>query len=65
SYRGQTHKVNLLSKVCIRIAVNDDFVQKTIESIIDAAKSDEIGDGKIFVAGFHAGDNVVCRMHKS
>ena len=49
SYRGQTHKVNLLQKVCIRIAVNKDFVQKTIDAIVKAARSGEIGDGKIFV----------------
>ncbi len=29
SYRGHTHKVNLLPKVCIKIAVNDDFVKQT------------------------------------
>jgi len=49
SYRGQTHKVNLLQKVCIRIAVNIDFEQKTIDAIVKGARSGEIGDGKIFV----------------
>jgi nitrogen regulatory protein P-II 1 len=49
SYRGRTYEVNLLPKVCIRVAVNDEFVQKTIDTIIEAARSDTIGDGKIFV----------------
>ena len=49
SYRGQRHKVNLLPKVCIRIAVNDEFVQNVVDSIINAARTGEIGDGKIFV----------------
>ncbi|MBN2809392.1 MAG: P-II family nitrogen regulator [Deltaproteobacteria bacterium] len=49
SYRGRTFDVNLLPKVCIRIAVNDEFVQKTVDAIIEAARSGVIGDGKIFV----------------
>ncbi len=49
SYRGRTFEVNLLPKVCMRIAVNDGFVQETVDAIIKAARSDTIGDGKIFV----------------
>ena len=49
SYRGQIHKVNLLDKVRIEIAVNEEFLEPTIRVIIDAAKSGAIGDGKIFV----------------
>lgn len=49
SYRGVTHHVNLLPKVCIRIAVNDLFVDSTVKAIIRGAKSGNIGDGKIFV----------------
>ena len=48
-YRGQVHSVNLLEKVRLEIAVNDDFVDLTIKTIIKAAKSGKIGDGKIFV----------------
>jgi len=50
SYRGRTYEVNLLPKVCIRIAVNDEFVQNTIDVIIEAARTGTIGDGKIFVS---------------
>ncbi len=49
SYRGQVHRVNLLDKIRIEIAVNDEFVEPTITAIIKAAKSGNIGDGKIFV----------------
>ena len=49
SYRGVEFDVNLLKKVRLEIAVNQDFVQKTIDIIISAARTGEIGDGKIFV----------------
>ena len=48
-YRGTVVEINLLKKVRIEIAVNDDFVQPTIEAITLAARSGSIGDGKIFV----------------
>jgi len=41
--------VNLLKKVRIEIAVNDDFVQPTIDAVISGARTGNIGDGKIFV----------------
>jgi len=50
-YRGQEVKPSLLPKVRIEIAVNDVFVESTIDAIIKGAKHNggEIGDGKIFV----------------
>jgi nitrogen regulatory protein P-II 1 len=48
-YRGVETEVNLLKKVRIEIAVNDTFVQPTIDAIIKGARTGEIGDGKIFV----------------
>ena len=51
-YRGQEYTVELLPKVKLEIAVNEDFVTPTIDAIVSAARSDEtgaIGDGKIFV----------------
>ncbi|MFA6173852.1 MAG: P-II family nitrogen regulator [Kiritimatiellales bacterium] len=48
-YRGQVRSVNLIEKVRLEIAVNDDFVDLTVKAIIKAAKSGKIGDGKIFV----------------
>jgi nitrogen regulatory protein P-II 1 len=50
SYRGVDIEVNLLKKVRIEIAVNDDFERKTIDAIIKGARTGEIGDGKIFVS---------------
>lgn len=49
SYRGVSFDVNLLKKVRIEIAVNNDFVDKTVEAIIAGARTGEIGDGKIFI----------------
>jgi nitrogen regulatory protein P-II 1 len=48
-YRGAIQEVNLLKKVRLAIAVNDDFVEKTVEGIIEGARTGNIGDGKIFV----------------
>lgn len=49
SYRGVVTEVNLLKKVRLEIAVNEDFVEPAIEAIIKAARTGNIGDGKIFV----------------
>lgn len=49
SYRGVVTEVNLLKKTRLDIAVNDDFVQTTIDAIIRGARTGEIGDGKILV----------------
>lgn len=49
TYRGVVHEVNLLKKVRLDIAVNEDFVERTIKAIIKGAKTGRIGDGKIFV----------------
>jgi len=49
SYRGVDIEVNLLKKVRLEIAVNEDFVQSTIEAIVQGARTGKIGDGKIFV----------------
>ena len=52
AYRGNEIAVNLLRKVQLQIAVNDDFVEPTINAIIKGGRSGEageVGDGKIFV----------------
>lgn len=49
TYRGTITEVNLLKKVRLEIAVNEDFVQPTIDAIIKGARTGNIGDGKIFV----------------
>lgn len=49
TYRGADIEVNLLKKIRLEIAVNNDFVKPAIEGIIEGAKTGKIGDGKIFV----------------
>jgi len=48
-YRGIKETGNLLRKLRIDIAVNDNFVDKTVKAIIRGARTGKIGDGKIFV----------------
>src|SRR5579862_3029327 len=51
-YRGSEFQVRLLPKLKLEIAVNDAFVEATVEAIVHAARTNEtgrIGDGKIFV----------------
>ena len=49
SYRGVDVEVNLLKKIRLEIAVNDGFVQPTIDAVIKGARTGTIGDGKIFI----------------
>jgi nitrogen regulatory protein P-II 2 len=48
-YRGAEYAVSFLPKVKIEVAINSDQVDKTIDAITTAAKTGQIGDGKIFV----------------
>ena len=49
TYRGVIHEINLLKKVRLEIAVNDEFVKPAIDAIVKGARTGTIGDGKIFV----------------
>ena len=49
TYRGMTVKMGLSEKVRFEIAVSDEFVEATIEALVKGARTDEVGDGKIFV----------------
>ena len=49
-YRGAEYVVDFLPKVKIEIVLADDQVDAAVEAIIGAAKTDKIGDGKIFVS---------------
>ena len=49
AYRGIKEDINLLKKIRIEIAVNDKFVDKAVDAIINGAKTGQIGDGKIFI----------------
>jgi nitrogen regulatory protein P-II 2 len=48
-YRGAKEAGNLLRKIRLEIAVNENFVEPTIRAIVKGAKTGETGDGKIFV----------------
>ncbi len=48
-YRGAREMGNLLRKIRLEIAVNEDFAERTIKAIVKGAKTGETGDGKIFV----------------
>ena len=48
-YRGYKETGNLLRKVRLEIAVNDNFVEQTINALIKGAQTGKTGDGKIFV----------------
>lgn len=49
-YRGAEYVVDFLPKVKIEVVLDDEQVDQAIEAIVDAAKTDKIGDGKIFVS---------------
>jgi nitrogen regulatory protein P-II 1 len=49
-YRGSEYTVDFLPKVKIEIGVADELAQKTVDTVVKAAKTGKIGDGKVFVA---------------
>lgn len=49
TYRGMTVKMELSEKVRLEIGVSDHFVEPTVQAILSAARTGEVGDGKIFV----------------
>ncbi len=49
SFRGVHSEIILRNKIQIQIAVNKDFVEPTIDAIVEGARTGTIGDGKIFV----------------
>lgn len=49
TYRGSDIEVNLLKKVRLEVAVNDPYVDSTVDAIIRGARTGKIGDGKIFI----------------
>ena len=49
-YRGAEYVVDFLPKVKLELAVDDEQVERVVESIIESARTGKIGDGKIFVS---------------
>ncbi len=48
-YRGAEYVVDFLPKAKIEVAVTDDLVERTVETIAESARTGKVGDGKIFV----------------
>ena len=48
-YRGAEYVVDFLPKAKIEVAVSDDLVERTVEAIVESARTGKVGDGKIFV----------------
>jgi len=48
-YRGAEYAIDFIPKTKIEVAVADDVVEKVVETIVDSAKGNKVGDGKIFV----------------
>ena len=48
-YRGKEYNVSLLPKMEIEVVVRDEIVDEAIKAIIQAARTGEIGDGRVFV----------------
>lgn len=52
TYRGNEYRTNLLRKLALEIVVNEDFLERTVETLLEVARTGpegDIGDGKIFV----------------
>ena len=52
TFRGQEYKINLLRKIALEIVVNDDFVERAVDTITRVSRTGEtgnIGDGKVFL----------------
>jgi nitrogen regulatory protein P-II 1 len=57
-YRGKEYSVTLLPKVEIEVVVQDDVADQVIEAIIKAARTGEIGDGRVFVTPIEHSYNI-------
>ena len=57
-YRGKEYAVTLLPKVEIEVVVANDVVEEAIKAVIEAARTGEIGDGRVFVLPVDAGYNI-------
>jgi nitrogen regulatory protein PII len=57
-YRGKEYVVNLLPKMEVEVVVPDDMVENAIRAIMGAARTGEIGDGRVFVIPVEHGYNI-------
>jgi nitrogen regulatory protein P-II 1 len=57
-YRGKEYNVSLLPKMKLEIVIPDDLVEETLRTIIETARTGEIGDGRVFVLPVEEGYNI-------
>src|SRR5213080_3464112 len=57
-YRGTEYSVTLLPKIMIELVITDEMVDDTIKTIIETARTGEIGDGRVFVLPVEQGYNI-------
>ena len=57
-YRGTEYSVTLLPKIMIELVLPDEIVDETIKTIIETARTGEIGDGRVFVLPIDHGYNI-------
>jgi len=53
-YRGAEYVVDYIPKVKLEIAIDDDLVERVIDTLVEAARTGKIGDGKIFVTNLES-----------
>jgi nitrogen regulatory protein P-II 1 len=49
-YRGSEYQIDFLPKIKVEVVVTSEFVNKVVETILKAARTGQVGDGKIFVS---------------
>ena len=57
-YRGTEYSVTLLPKIMIELVIQDDMVDDVIKTVIETARTGEIGDGRVFVVPIEQGYNI-------
>ena len=50
TYRGTEYQIDFVPKVCVEVVVDDVLVDATVDAVLAAARTDKIGDGKIWVS---------------
>ena len=57
-YRGTEYSVTLLPKIMIEVVIQNEVVEDVIKTIIETARTGEIGDGRVFVLPIEQGYNI-------
>jgi len=52
-YRGAEYAIDFIPKIKIEVAIDTDILDKVLDVIVDSAKGNKVGDGKIFVTDLH------------